>query len=98
MQKTILVILLTISTTSNAWVQSGNTKIREIVQWEMSDFALVMLDDNTRCHIPLTEKELYSLALSMYMSGKTLNVHCHDTPENINGYANSHKLHRLNGI
>jgi hypothetical protein len=98
MKKFIFILALFSAHASAAWVQSGNTTIKELVQWEASDGSgnvLLKLENNITCHIPLKEKELYSLALSLYMSKKTFSVHCHDAEVNVGGYP-SHKLHRLN--
>ncbi|KAA1156126.1 MULTISPECIES: hypothetical protein [Pseudoalteromonas] len=98
--KKLVLILALFSANVSAWVQSGNTTIKEFVQWEARDgsgYALLILENDILCHIPLKEKELYSLALSLYMSKKTFNVHCHDAVVNLGGY-NSHKIHRLNAV
>ncbi len=82
------------------WVQSANTTIKEFVQWEASDgagYAVMKLESNVICYIPLKEKELYSLVLSLYMAKKNISVHCHATEKNIGGYL-SHKLHRINAF
>jgi hypothetical protein len=90
-------IFMLVSTSSHAWVFSGgNITIKELVQWEGSSYVLIILSNNNICHAPLADKELYTLILAMYMSGKTLTTYCHDSAETINGYLNSHKLHRLN--
>lgn len=93
----VFVFLLLFSTSSHSWVTSSNVKIKSIVQWEGDVHALLVLSNNTQCYIPLSEKVLYSFALALYMSGKSTEMHCHDTPETINGYANSHKVHRIVG-
>lgn len=90
--------LIFFSTTSHAWVVNNSVTIKEIVQWEGSSYVLVILSNNNICHAPLTDKELYSFVLSMYLSGKKFTAYCYDAGETINAYANSHKLHRINGL
>lgn len=98
--KAIFVLLMVFgSFRSWGWVQPGNTTIKEFVQWESSNagYALLILETDQKCYVTLAEKELYSLVLALYMSGKTFNLHCHDSTENINGYT-AHKIHRINAI
>ena len=85
------------STISHAWVISSNVTIKEIIQWEGAGYVVIKLSNDNICHSPLADKELYSFVLSMYMSGKTFTSYCYDAAETINGYSNSHKLHRING-
>jgi hypothetical protein len=85
------------STLSHAWVVNSSVTIKEMVQWEGSGYVVTILSNNNICFAPLSDKELYSLLLGLYMSGKIFTAHCHDPAENINGYSNSHKIHRING-
>ena len=90
-----------ISINTYGWITSSNSIIVEIVQWEAnvhgSPYAVMRLSDNTQCYVPLAEKELYALMLSLFMSGRQFSVHCYDEAIDIGGYA-VHKLHRVNGF
>lgn len=98
MKKIMLIIALMVSVNSHAWQRSSSVSIKELVQWEGSSNALMVLSDGKRCYVPLTDKELYSFVLAVYMSGKLMDTYCHDQAETIGGYSNSHKLHRLNAM
>ena len=93
----IAILFSLFSSTSHAWVFTGNVTIEEVVQWDSNDYIVIVMSNTakTKCHVPLVEKPLYSLVLSLYMSGKTFNAHCYDALIDINGYP-SHKLHRIN--
>ena len=100
MKKIIALLCLMLSSQSFAWVQAGNVKIREFIQWETPNnngYVVFKFDDqnSTTCYVPLQEKELYSAVLAFYIAQKEVNIHCHDEKENKGGY-NSHKLHRIN--
>jgi hypothetical protein len=94
----VLLILLFCSGTSSAFVSHGNVKIKEFVMWEGDSYALLILSNNAKCHMPLVDKQLYSFVLATYMAGRTVTMFCHDAGETINGYSDSHKLHRVNGV
>lgn len=96
-----LVLLLTLgSSVSLAWVSSPDATIINIVMHEegidRDETILVFSDDNQKfnCHIKNSEKNLTSLALSLYVSGNKVTVHCHDTIKAIGSFE-AHKLHRL---
>ena len=93
----IFIFVFFFSTISHAWVISSNVTIKELVQWEGAGNALIVLSNDKKCYVSLADKELYSFVLAMYMSGKSLTTYCYDEAEIINGYTESHKLHRLNG-
>jgi hypothetical protein len=93
----ILLILFFVTTESFAfaWVHTRDTTIKELVQWEgISPNAVITLQNGTKCYIPTKEKELYSLALSLYLAQRKIEIHCHETAVNIGGYP-SHKVHRI---
>jgi len=94
----LFAITFFVSTASHAWVVSTEVTIKELVQWEGSSYVLVILSNNNMCHAPLTDKELYSFMLSLYMAGKKFTAYCHDGGETINGYNDSHKIHRINAM
>ena len=93
----IFAILAFTSLNSNAWVQTGNTSIKEFVQWEDSQKVVLILNSGHQCYVPVSDRELYSLALAFYMSGKEFYLHCYDASENVGGYT-AHKIHRINGV
>jgi hypothetical protein len=77
------------------WVHTRDTIITEIIQWEGdSPKVVITLQNGTRCYIPTQEKELYSLALSLYMAKRKIEIHCHELEVNVGGYP-SHKVHRI---
>ncbi|MGI1677616.1 MAG: hypothetical protein K6L75_02710 [Cellvibrionaceae bacterium] len=84
------------STSSYSWEVSEGVTINELVQWEGSSFLVVRLSSDNTYHAPLVDKELYSLILSLYMSGRSFTIYGYDLAENINGYGDSHKIHRIN--
>jgi len=85
-------LFMSFSSFSNvAWQTSYNVTIKEVIQWEGAS-------DDKLCYTPLSNKELYSMVLSLYMSQKRLNLICHEAGENIGGYNNSHKIHRINAL
>jgi len=88
---------LLITSTCNAWVFTGEVTITEVIQWENEKNIVLVLSnpEKTKCYVPLIEKNLHSLVLSLYMSGKTFNAHCHDVADDVGGYP-SHKIHRIN--
>jgi len=92
-------LFLFFSSNSFAWVESVNITVSQMVMWESSTkYSVFRLSNGTNCHVPLggeDDKELYSFMLSLYMTGKTLNLHCYDAEENIGGYT-SHRIHRVN--
>jgi hypothetical protein len=93
---TILVLVFVSTQTFGfAWVYTQDTSIKELIQWEgNSPKVVITLQNGTRCYIPTQEKELYSLALSLYMAQKKINIHCHEAEVNVGGYP-SHKVHRI---
>ena len=93
-----LAVLTVASLNAHAWVQTSNTSIKEFIQWEDgNDNVVLKLHSGHQCYFPVSDRELYSLTLAFYMSGKQFNVHCHNASENIGGYP-AHKIHRMNGV
>jgi hypothetical protein len=94
---TMFVILFPIFSPAWAWVQTGDTNIAEVVQWEEErvTYAVLIFSSGHKCYVSTKDEALYSLALSMFVSGKKLNLHCYDAAENIGGYS-AHKVHRVN--
>ena len=88
--------LLFFSSFTYSWEVSSGVTIKEVVQWEGSSYVLVILSNDKFYYSPLTDKELYSLILGLYMSGKAFTIYGYDTGDNINGYGGSHKIHRIN--
>jgi hypothetical protein len=98
MQKILAIFVLVFVSTQSfafAWVHTKDTTIKELVQWEgISPNAVIILHNGIKCYIPTKEKELYSLALSLYLAKRKIEIHCHETAVNIGGYS-SHKVHRI---
>lgn len=93
----LVLVFVSLQTSAFSWVYTENTTIKQIIQWEIKNDtakAVIKLENGTQCYIPLKETELYSLALSLYMSKRKISIHCHQTEENIGGYP-SHKVHRI---
>jgi hypothetical protein len=57
---------------------------------------LEFFTNGPKCRIPHADKELYALALSLYMAGKNVSVVCYPTEDDPGGSTiPSYKLHRL---
>lgn len=96
MLKSILFsILITFSSLSHAWIVSTDVTIKEMIQWEANDDAVIVLSNDVMCYIPLTEKQLYTFVLATYLAGKPFTSYCYDPIVDKHGYP-AHKLHRIN--
>lgn len=82
-------------TGANAWERSNDVTIQKLIQWNGDGNALIIFSDNKRCYSPVEETAMYALLLAMYTSQQTLDAVCYDTAEDISGFPNSRKLHRL---
>lgn len=78
----------------HAWVLSENVSITEIMEWQDNGPIYFKLSNGVMCYAPATEKNLYSLILSMHVTGKILTVHCHDTSEAYGGIQ-GRRVHRI---
>lgn len=97
----LLTLTLVLPLSANAWVTADNVTIKSLVQFESGisrDYTIVEFSNGAMCRIPhsTTDKELYSFALALYMAGKKVWFHCHNTASDpgASGY-NTHLLHRL---
>jgi hypothetical protein len=99
MKKLLMMVFLSCMTaTSFAWNYGLNVTITAITLWEGSDVNPMYFkrSDNVWCYIPAGQKLLQANVMSMYLSGKSADIHCHDTPETPMIYdAPAYKLHRL---
>lgn len=82
---------------SYAWTAAVNTKISAVTLWESSTTNPLYFkrDDNVWCYVPASEKALHSLILTLYASGKSADIHCHDLAETPLAFEPAHKLHRI---
>lgn len=78
----------------SSWRYSSNAKIVLIMEWQDDNPVYFQLDNNEWCYIPSSEKNTYSLLLSLFMSGKKAHIHCHLSTES-NGGQGGHRLHRI---
>ena len=79
---------------ANAWVFSENVTVKNMIQWQGDSPIYFTLSNGTRCYIPATEKNMYSLILSAFATSKSMDVHCHDTLEEYGGIS-GHRLNRV---
>ncbi|MCM0147189.1 hypothetical protein KCN56_01225 [Photobacterium galatheae] len=82
----------------SAWTFGQNVTISSVTLWEGSGVNPLYFkrSDNVWCYVPAEEKNLHSLILTLYASGKTADIHCHDQAENkMGGIESAHKLHRI---
>ena len=86
--------MLAYSGNAYAWVQSDGVTVSNIIEWQDDAPVYFTLSNGTVCYVPNTEKNLYSLVLSIYASGKSANIHCHDSVETYGG-VEGHRLHRI---
>ncbi|MCP4990038.1 MAG: hypothetical protein GY928_29545 [Colwellia sp.] len=88
------------SSIATAYVFVQNEKIASLTQFETGigrDYTLLTFTNNaTRCRIPHDNKELYSFALALYMSGKTASFVCSGLEDDPGGSSfPSRKVHRI---
>lgn len=98
MKKTIITLLgIMIANNSFAWSYAGDTKITAVTLWEDSSTNPLYFKraDNVWCYVAATEKNLHSLILTLYASGKSADIHCYDLAETPMGFEPAHKLHRI---
>lgn len=79
---------------ANAWVQGRNVTVSNIIQWQDNAPIYFSLSNNITCYVPASEKNMYSLILGVFSSGKKVNIWCHDTPYYYGGYW-GHRVHRF---
>lgn len=82
-----------------SWVEGAGVTIEEVVMWEGADTGNIhfRLSNGKWCYIPGTQKNLTSLVLAVNISGKKVNVHCHDVADQNAGGSlpGAHRLHRI---
>lgn len=91
--------LIMFSVPAFAWVEGVGVTIDEVVMWEegVTENIHFKLSNGKWCYIPGTHKNLTSLVLAVNVSGKKVNVHCHDTADQNAGGSlpGAHRLHRI---
>lgn len=83
-----------IATPSYAWISGENVSVVEITEWQDSAPIYFKLSNGTMCYIPANEKNMYSLILSIHVSGKRAHVHCADAVDTYGGVP-GHRVHRV---
>lgn len=91
---TLIGFLFITLSNANAWVHSGDVTIDEMIEWQDNYSIIFTLSNGTRCYVPSGEKNLYSLVLTIFSSGKKIDIHCHDSIEATGGI-NAHRVHRI---
>ncbi|PSW80804.1 hypothetical protein [Photobacterium damselae] len=93
-----LVLCALLSINAMAWTFGSNVTITAVTLWEGSSVNPLYFkrSDNVWCYVPADEKNVHSLILTLYASGKTADIHCHDQAENkMGGIEAAHRLHRI---
>jgi hypothetical protein len=85
---------LALSSPASAWVISENATVDQIWGWQDDNPVYFKLSDGTMCYVPSTEKNLYSLILSLFATGKKATFHCWDSEETVAGVS-GHRTHRV---
>lgn len=94
----VLITLLAIPGISHSWVSGSDLRISSIVMWESSEVHPLYFkaSNDMWCYVPAGEKNLHSLILTLYASGKASDIHCYDlAEEKMGGVPAGHKLHRI---
>ncbi|MEX0139533.1 hypothetical protein MRBLMS1_000290 [Massilia sp. LMS1-1-1.1] len=102
MNKTInrlcILVMLALSSAAYAWTPSGEpVSVQEVIVWQDASPIVIKLSSGLYCHVMPEERYLYALVLTLYASGKTASIYCHDAVENKGGYL-SHRLHRIGSL
>jgi hypothetical protein len=95
MKYLLIVTLLSLSSFTNATLTSyTNASIEKIMQWEGNGNIVFVLSSGASCFSPETEKNIYSLILSLYATKNLADVHCYSDTEVMGGF-NVQKVHRI---
>jgi hypothetical protein len=87
---------------AEAWAPNGtNTTISNVVAYQ-DDVAdvIVQFTSGDTCHFNANAangKNLLSVVLGFYLSGKQVRIYCYDATNTVMGWT-SHRLHRISGI
>ena len=87
-------LALAFSMAAHAWVQNQGVTITEVTEWQDSGPIYIKLSNGVTCYIPSAEKNMYGLALTLFVTRKSAIVHCHDTAETWGGIA-AYRVHRI---
>ena len=79
---------------ANAWVYSESVTVVHIIEWQDDAPVYLRLSNGTTCFVPALEKNMYSLLLSMFATGKKAHIHCHDIEETYRGIS-GYRVHRV---
>jgi hypothetical protein len=91
---TLISLALTLSLPAHAWVTSQGVTISEMTQWQDSGPIHIKLSNGVTCYIPSAEKNLYGLAMTIFVTRKTAMFHCHDAAESFGGLP-AYRVHRI---
>lgn len=89
-----LLLGLTLSASANAWVINENATVDQVWEWQDDYPIYFKLSSGTMCYVPAAEKNLYSLILSLFATGKQATFHCWDAEETTLGVT-GHRIHRV---
>lgn len=85
---------LTFSMSIQAGVYLDNVSIVEIIQWQDDSPVYIKSSTGVWCYLPAVEKNLYSLLLSVFATGKKVKMVCNDSLESYGGVP-GHRIHRV---
>jgi hypothetical protein len=105
MQTKLLVAALTsglfLAPIANAWVTPNEVQILRLIQFESGigrDYTIIEFSGSVRCRVQHSDKELLSLTMMLYATGKSVSAVCYDTLDDPGGSGYpSYKLHRITG-
>lgn len=92
---TMLAVLLTTLPVLADWVESPNSTVNEIWEWNNNKPIYFRTSLGKTCWIPQDEKNIYSLILSLYISGRKANFHCFPQQTLVTGGLTGYRLHRV---
>lgn len=97
MKKALIFFFLICPALVYAWTPNGEeVTVDKIVQWEGDGQIMFLTSLGVWCYVPPQEKNMYSLVLSLYATGNTASIHCHDDVTSVGGYE-AHRVHRVIG-
>jgi hypothetical protein len=92
-----LVLCILFSSFAMSYIPNGEqSKVVKMIQWIGNSDVVVELESGIYCYIPSNETMMISFALSLYMSQKNAEWHCHDAADSKRGFM-SHRVHRIIG-
>ena len=95
MRSILIAGLLVLSGAVNASLSPYvNATVDRVIQWESDGHIMYTLSSGVNCYSTSTEKNLYSLMLSLYATKNLADIHCYAAVETINGFE-ARKVHRV---